>query len=83
MPGEAQRNPMIERDGGRIVDRRVESGPGLQVVRSIRGVAVGDPRLHFGLGEVTGVDRVTVVWLDGSEITRAEPPLNGLIKIAR
>jgi len=35
------------------------------------------------LGEVTGLDRVIVVWPDGSETTRTEPLLNGLIEIAR
>ena len=38
----AQANLLFENDGGRFRDVSAESGPGLAVIRSSRGVAVGD-----------------------------------------
>jgi hypothetical protein len=38
----AMRNLLFENEGGKFVDRSAESGPGLAVVRSSRGVAMGD-----------------------------------------
>src|SRR5205823_7312242 len=32
-------------------------------------LSASDPRVHFGLGDATHIERVTVYWPDGSQIT--------------
>jgi hypothetical protein len=41
---------------------------------NLRGQAQGPARLHFGLGDVDVVDRVTVVWTDGTVSTSDHVP---------
>ncbi len=48
------------------------------------GFAVGHPpELHFGLGDVQTVDRLTVRWPDGGESIVEDVPTNHLIKLNR
>ena len=66
---------------------RLEAG-GKTQLRWLRaggtGFAVGQPpELHFGLGEVAHVDRITVRWPDGRESMVQDIPTNRMITILR
>jgi hypothetical protein len=64
----------------------VECG-GRTRVREVRRqqsyLASGDGRVHFGLGAATEADRITVVWLDGTEAARAAVSANQVVRFDR
>ena len=57
---------------------------GRRLVRSVDGggsyLSVNDRRLHFGLGKIEQVDRVTVRWPSGREESKTDVPLNRAIR---
>jgi hypothetical protein len=42
-----------------------------------------DPRLHFGLGRATVVDRLTVRWVDGTTTVRDKVPVDRVVTIRK
>ena len=46
-------------------------------------VSAGDPRFHFGLGEVERVERLAVRWADGSETELTDVAVDQLIEVNR
>ncbi len=46
-------------------------------------LSYGDPRLHFGMGDRTRVDRLTVRWADGSEEVFTDLPIDQYVKITQ
>jgi hypothetical protein len=64
---------LVEAGGRRLVRHRVVGGS---------FVSAHDPRLHFGLGEVEIVDKLTVLWPDGSESVRREIAVDQIIELA-
>jgi len=53
-------------------------------MRTVQGLySSHDPRLHFGLGPVEAVERVTVRWPDGAEQVVEDVPLDALLTIRR
>ena len=60
---------------------RVEAG-GRRIVRSIDSggsyLSVSDRRIQFGLGPVDHIERVTVRWPSGHEMTRTDIPLDAV-----
>jgi len=58
---------------GLVSARRVE----------IETLSANDPRLHFGLGEATRVDRLEVRWPDGLVEANGPLPANRLITVRR
>ena len=42
-----------------------------------------DLRLHFGLGNATRVDRIEILWPDGSRQTKESVPVDRVIRIAQ
>ena len=71
---------------------RLESGPSVQyrqVQRTTSYCASNDPRVHFGLGDLDAVDRVTVTWIGGGEeefggtsvIYIGDVPLNEILRV--
>jgi hypothetical protein len=146
--GYAEPNLVFAHEGRRFIDVTENSGPGLAVVESSRGVAVGDmdgdgdldlaisnvdapptllrndtrrrgswllvdapgalrvtveagdrrwvrhrvlgasyvsasdPRFHFGLGPVDHIDRLTVLWPDGSTTERTGVPVDAVLSLA-
>ena len=67
--------------GARVV---VAAGGRRQVRQSVRGssfLSSEDPRLHFGLGEATRVDSVTVHWPGGSAQTLTDVPPNQYLAV--
>jgi hypothetical protein len=59
--------------GGRSWMRRVQ--PGYSYCAS------NDPRVHVGLGDVTTVDRITVVWPGGAEQTFESVEARGVLRV--
>ena len=59
--------------GGRTWTREMRTSNGLY--------SAHDPRLHFGLGPVTGIDWVEVRWPTGNVQRVSEPPLDGFLKL--
>ena len=43
----------------------------------------GDPRVHFGLGEASRIDRLTITWPDGSEESTADLEVDREIELIR
>ena len=58
--------------GGKAV-REIVSGAGLGIDPA--------PRLVFGLGSATRVERVVVEWPDGRATTIEDPPVNRVIRV--
>ena len=48
-------------------------------------LSASDPRVHFGLGDATGIERVTVYWPDGSQsaFQGSDVKLNSVFHVAR
>jgi hypothetical protein len=75
---------LLSRHGGRdaIGARATLEAGGATWLREVTGAnsyySQGDPRLHFGLGDRTAIDRLTIRWPDGTEeeIDPARVPLN-------
>ena len=44
-------------------------------------MSVSDPRFHFGLGRVEMVDRLTVLWFDGTETVLEDVAVNRVIEV--
>ncbi len=61
--------------GGRRWHRDLASGESF--------LSVHDPRLHFGLGDVTTVDRVVVRWPDGTTTERTAVEPGRLLRVSR
>ena len=73
---------------GTAVGARVKATVGKRVL--IRDLASGesylsvhDPRLHFGLGSATRVDRLEVRWPDGSSQVLTDVPANQFLEIKK
>jgi hypothetical protein len=58
---------------GRTQIRAIDAGSGY--------LCQMEPVAHFGLGEVTSVERVTVRWLDGTDVTIVAPKIDQVIKV--
>jgi hypothetical protein len=65
---------IAEAGGRRIVRHRLLGGS---------YVSAGDPRFHLGLGPVSQVDRLTVVWPDGSETVETGVEVNRVVQVGR
>lgn len=76
--------------------RRNASGQGARVTVTAGGRAFeqtawprcgyltqGDPRLHFGLGGAARVERIDVVWPDGTRQTVADPPETPVVTVVQ
>ena len=64
----------VEAGGRRYVRHRVAGGS---------YVSAHDPRFHFGLGPVETVDRVVVLWPDGTESTREGVAAHQTLRVER
>jgi len=60
--------------GGRAWKREMRTTQGLY--------SSHDPRLHFGLGPVSGIEEVTVEWPSGARSTVHAPALDSILAIA-
>ena len=67
--------------GARVV---VEAGgrSWTREVTSVRGQGQGPTRVHVGLGEVEGIDRVTVHWPGGTITTAEDLPVNRRLRVS-
>jgi hypothetical protein len=75
---------MVSAPGAHRVE--VTAGARRFVRRFVTGgsyVSAGDPRFHFGLGEVERVERLVVQWADGSETTLTDLEIDRLIEVKR
>ncbi len=61
--------------GGRRWFRRATTGGSY--------LSASDPRVHFGLGDVTRMDRVEVRWPDGSRLTLTNVPVNRDVRVVQ
>jgi hypothetical protein len=59
--------------GGRTLMRRMNRGGSF--------CSSSDPRVHFGLGAATVVDRLEIVWSDGTKQELREVPADRLVKV--
>ena len=46
-------------------------------------VSVDDHRLHFGLGQASTIDRLTIEWLDGTDTVFLGLPVNRVVRVVR
>jgi hypothetical protein len=71
------------RDGlGALVRVVAEGRTWTREMRAVQGLySSHDPRLHFGLGDVTGVERVEVVWPGGARSVLVAPPLDAVLTV--
>lgn len=58
---------------GRTQIRAIDAGSGY--------LCQMEPVAHFGLGDATHVERVTVRWLDGTTVTIEEPAIDQLLRV--
>ncbi len=86
------RNDSPRRGAWLIVDApaalrvEVEAGGKKRTRFRIRGgsyMSASDHRFHFGLGPVTSVDRVRVVWLDGTETVLEKQGVGRVLRVSR
>lgn len=45
--------------------------------------SAADPRYHFGLGSVTSIERLRVLWQDGNETLLEAPAVNQILRVER
>jgi hypothetical protein len=79
------RGPAGNRDGaGAIVTLEAGGKKRVQVANANTGyLTQGDPRLHFGLGDLVRVDRVEVRWPDGATQQIAAPAVDKVLRVSR
>jgi hypothetical protein len=61
--------------GGRVLQRQVKTAGSY--------TSAHDPRVLFGLGDATAVEKVTVLWPDGTETTHTEIPVGAYTTLSR
>ena len=72
------------RDGiGAVVTLQQKGMPSLSRLVHTDGsyLSASDPRVMFGLGAATAVDRLTVRWPDGEEQIVERPPIDRILTI--
>ena len=72
------------RDGiGAVVTLQQKGAPSLSRLVHTDGsyLSASDPRVMFGLGAATAVDRLTVRWPDGEEQIVERPPVDRILTI--
>jgi hypothetical protein len=77
-----------DRAGAPALGARVEAAAGGRTqVREVRAqdsyLASRDPRAHFGVGNATEVERVTVRWPDGTVVERRAVPVRRVLRMER
>ena len=74
--------------GGTVIGTRVEARVGDRtLIRDVSSsesfLSVNDPRLHFGLGNARSVDRLEVLWADGTRTTLTNVEAGRLVTVRK